>query len=307
VSRDSVLRGTLAASVTPLLPGGARLDEDGFALLVDMYVVSGLDGLLAFGTNGEGVLFSVEERRRGARLFVEAAAGRLDVAVQCGAQTTADTVALAADAAEAGAAAVAVIGPPYFPLDEQAQLSHFAAAAHACAPLPFYVYEFARTSGYAVTPEALRRLREVAPNLTGLKVSDTPWGAFEPYLVLDLDVLVGPEALIDRGMQAGAVGAVSALASAFPEEVAAVVSSPSAGGAASLAALRGAVERFPRHAAMKRILAARGLAIHPDVRAPLRDLDGDEERELDAWLASMKGSTVLAHGTGAGVDAPDAR
>ena len=238
----AVLHGTLAASVTPLLQGGAAIDEDAFGPLVERYVTAGLDGVLAFGTNGEGVLFSVAERRRGLRLFVEAAAGRLDVAAHCGAQTTADTVALAGDAAEAGAAAVAVIGPPYFPLDEEAQLAHFAAAAAACAPLPFYVYEFARTSGYPIELDVLRRLQDDAANFVGLKVSDAPWDAFAPYLTLGLDVFVGPEALIHRGIEGGAIGAVSALASAFPEQVAAVVREPTAAGAESLAELRAGVD-----------------------------------------------------------------
>jgi len=279
------LHGTLAASVTPLLSGGDRLDEGGFGPLVDRYVAAGLDGILAFGTNGEGVLFSVAERKRGLRLFVEAAAGRLDVAAHCGAQTTADTVALAADAGEAGAQAVAVIGPPYFVLDEPAQLAHFVAAANACAPLPFYVYEFAKTSGYPIALDVLRRLRDVATNFAGMKVSDAPWEAFEPYLALeDLDVFVGPEALIYRGMSGGAIGAVSALASAFPERVAAVVREPTAAGADALATLRAAVERFPRQAAMKRILAAEGVPVRSDVRAPLRDLSAAESRELAEWL-----------------------
>ena len=280
------LHGTLAASVTPLLSGGDRLDEGAFGPLVDRYAAAGLDGVLAFGTNGEGVLFSVAERKRGLRLFVEGAAGRIDTAAHCGAQTTADTVTLAADAGEAGAKAVAVIGPPYFVLDEPAQLAHFVAAAGACAPLPFYVYEFARTSGYAVTLDVLRRLRDVAPNFVGMKVSDAPWDAFEPYLSLGLDVFVGPEALIHRGIEGGAVGAVSALASAFPEQVAAVVREPSAAGAASLGELRATVDRFPRHAAMKRILAAQGVPIRADVRAPLRDLSAAEAQELAGWLAS---------------------
>ena len=288
MSPDPVLSGTLAAAVTPLLLGGADLDEDGFGVLVERYVAAGLDGLLAFGTNGEGVLFSIEERARGLRLFVAASGGRLDVAAHCGAQTTADTVALAADAAEAGAAAVAVIGPPYFQLDEPAQLEHFAAAARACAPLPFYVYEFARTSGYAVALDVIRRLREEAPNFVGMKVSDAPWEAFAPYLSVGLDVLVGPEALIHQGIEGGAVGAVSALASAFPERVAAVVRQPSAAGAASLAVLRAAVERFPRQAALKRILGSQGVPIRSDVRAPLRDLSPVESKELVAWLASAE-------------------
>ena len=42
----------------------------------------------------------------------------------CGAQSTADTAALAAHAAEAGAVGVSVIAPPYFPLDDRALLEH---------------------------------------------------------------------------------------------------------------------------------------------------------------------------------------
>ena len=280
-----MLHGALAAALTPLREGGAALDEDAFGPYCDFLVRGGVDGLLAFGTNGEGVLFSVEERRLGVRLFREASAGRLQIAAHCGAQTTGDTVTLAAAAAEDGADAVAVIGPPYFALDPPAQLAHLAAAARACAPLPFYVYEFARTSGYAVALEVLARLRDAAPNFVGLKVSDTPWEAFQPYLLDGLDVFVGPESLIHLGREAGAVGAVSALASAFPAEVAAVVREPTAEGAARLAELRAGVERFPRQAALKRVAAARGVPLLPDVRPPLRDLDPREAGELDAWLA----------------------
>ena len=114
-----MLRGALAAAVTPLRDGGAALDEDAFGPYVDFLAAGGLDGMLALGTTGEGILLSLDERRRAAELFVAAADGRLQVAVHAGAQTTADTVALAAHAAESGADAVAVIGPPYYPLDER--------------------------------------------------------------------------------------------------------------------------------------------------------------------------------------------
>ena len=229
------LQGALAASITPLRASGGELDDDAFGPLVDFFVAAGLDGILALGTAGEGILLEERERRLAADLFLQAADNRLQVAVQCGAQTTAETVALAAHAAEVGADAVVVIGPPYFPLDERAQYAHFLAAAMACAPLPFYVYEFESTSGYAVVPAVLERLREEAPNLAGLKVSDTPFERFSRYLLPNLDIFVGPEALIHDGLAAGAVGAVSALASAFPGDVVAVVRKPTAEGAARLA------------------------------------------------------------------------
>ena len=269
-----MLRGALAAALTPS-------SEEAYAPYVDFLAAGGLDGILALGTTGEGMLFSVAERKRVAELFVEAARGKLKVAVNCGAQTTADTVALAAHAAERGADAVAVISPPYFPLDDESVLAHLAAAAAACAPTPFYVYEFAKASGYAVSLSVLERLREQAPNLVGMKVSDTPYEAFEPYLHVGLDVFVGPEAFIGRGMTAGAIGAVSALASAFPEHVARAVRERSD----ELAPLREALERFPRHAALKLVVAHRGVPMPPDVRAPLRRLTSDEERGLFDALA----------------------
>jgi dihydrodipicolinate synthase/N-acetylneuraminate lyase len=275
-----VLRGALAASVTPLRDGGAAVDEDGIGPVVDFLADGGLDGLLALGTNGEGILLSLDERRRVAERFVEASAGRLQIAVHCGAQSTADTVALAEHAAQAGADAVAVIAPPYFKLDEASLLDHFTAAARACAPLPFYVYEFAITSGYAVPPDVVQRLREAAPNLAGLKVSDRTWEELEGYLIEGLDVFIGFEALIARARSHGAVGAVSALASAFPEVVAAAVR----GEDVDPGVLRAQVDRYPRHAALKHVLVRRGVPICEDVRPPLRGLTPTERVELDAEL-----------------------
>ncbi|HEY7177977.1 MAG TPA: dihydrodipicolinate synthase family protein [Gaiella sp.] len=286
------LQGTIAAAATPLADGGARLDEVAFGPYADFLVGAGLDGILAFGTNGEAVLLDVEERQRGLERWLEAVGGRALVAAHCGAQTTADTVALAAHAREAGADAVAVIGPPYFKLDARAQRAHLLAAAQACAPLPFYVYEFAATAGYAFDPAMLARLREETDNVTGMKVSDTPWTSFERYLLDGFDVFVGPESLIHLGREAGAVGAVSALASAFPAEVAAVVREPSEAGAARLAALRERVESFPRHAALKRAIGWRGVPVRPDVRPPLRDLDAAERAALEAWLEEELGSAA---------------
>ena len=282
-----MLRGALAASVTPLQEHGSAVDEDAFGSLVDFFVASGLDGILALGTAGEGILLRPEERRHVADLFLQASDRRLQVAVHCGAQTTADTVALSTHAAEVGADAVVVIGPPYFALDEKAQYAHFLAAAIACAPLPFYVYEFAATTGYAVAPAVLERLREDASNVVGLKVSDTPFDRFERYLLPGFDIFVGPEALIAKGMGRGAIGAVSALASAFPAEVVAVVREPTEEGAERLGELRAFVERFPRQATLKHLLGRRGIPVREDVRAPLRGLTVDEREELDAWAEGV--------------------
>ena len=291
-----MLEGALAAAVTPFREGGSSLDEDAFGPLADFLAAGGLDGILAMGTTGEGILLDPGERKRVADLFLAACADRLDVAVHCGAQTTADTLELVDHAASAGAAAVAVIGPPYFQLDDESLFAHFAAAAAAAAPTPFYVYEFAGVSGYAVPVRVIERLREVAPNLAGMKVSDAPFDRVEPYLLEALDIFIGAESLISAGMAHGAKGSVSALATAFPELVAGAVRDPSPERSARLGELRDGLEAFPRHAALKRILALRGVPVREAVRAPLRALTDEERERLDAlapvWLAHAAAHAV---------------
>jgi dihydrodipicolinate synthase/N-acetylneuraminate lyase len=276
-----MLHGAIAAALTPLVENGTSPDEDAVGPYVDFLVSHGVDGLLALGTTGEGVLFDVGERRRIAELFIDAGRDRLQVAVHCGAQTTADTVALAEHAAMYGANAVAVIAPPYFALDADELRAHFEEAARACSPTPFYVYEFAARSGYAVPLGVLAALREDASNFVGLKVSDTPWERFAPYLIEGLDIFVGPEALIPQAFAKGATGAVSGLAGSFPDAVAALVRDPTPDAGERVGALRASLQALPFHAASKTALALRGVPVRPDVRRPLRGLRDDERHEVE--------------------------
>ena len=84
-------------------------------------------------------------------------------------------------------------------------------------PLPFYAYEFAGRSGYAIPIEVVNLLRERASNLAGMKVSDRPWSAVEPYLIdglesspgaqVSLEVIEPTKPAVIRGAEeAGGVG-----------------------------------------------------------------------------------------------------
>ena len=239
---------TIAAALTPFTNGAAALDEAAFEPYLAYLQAGGVDGVLALGTTGEGILLSLAERKAAITRFAD---GPLAVLAHCGAQSTADTVALAEHSAEAGVEGVAVIAPPYFQLDDDALLAHFAAAARACAPLPFYVYELEKASGYAIPVHVVERLRETVDNVAGMKVSDAPFAKVQPYMLEGLDVFVGAEALIGQGLAAGAAGAVSGLASAFPEVVSEAVRS---GDSTAAGELRTVVDRFPRHAALKAVV-----------------------------------------------------
>ncbi len=281
-----VLKGAIAAAVTPLAEGGEAIDEAAIGPLARFLADGGIQGVLACGTTGEGILLSVDERRRVVDAYMASRPDGFAIAVHAGAQTTAATMALAAHAREVGADAVAVIAPPYFPLDAEELFVHLRSAAAAADPLPFYVYEFAGRSGYPIPVEVVGRLHEASPNLVGMKVSDTPWSAVEPYLVEGLDLFVGSEPLTLEGFEHGAVGTVSALATAFPEIVTDLVHRRSEEAHEHVVTLRRLLGAVPFLAALKAILRARGVPVGPDVRAPLRGLAGDEhERALEAARA----------------------
>lgn len=279
-------RPLIVAAVTPLTQEGSALDREAVAPYVAFLESHGADGVFACGTTGEGILLTLDERRAAASAFREAVSG--DLVVHAGAQTTADTCTLAAHAAEVGADAVAVIAPPYFPLDADALTAHFVAAARAAAPLPFFCYAFTARSGYPLPLEVIGRIRDEVDNLAGLKVSESPFERVEPYLDLGLPVLIGSEPLLPKGLARGAIGTVSGMASAFPDVVRAALDNPDDAAAARLRDVRGLMEAAGQFvAAAKHVLGMRGVPVRPDMRPPLRALTGAEASDLEAAVAEL--------------------
>jgi dihydrodipicolinate synthase/N-acetylneuraminate lyase len=283
-------RPLIPAAVTPLTPDGSDLDLDAVGPYGAFLESLGADGAFVCGTTGEGVLLSLDERRRTAEAFRQAVTGVL--VVHAGAQTTADTVALAGHAGEIGADAVAVIPPPYFPLDADALTAHFVAAARAAAPLPFYCYAFTARSGYPLPVEVIRRIGAAVDNLAGLKVSESPFERIEPYLELGLPVLIGNEPLIPAGVACGAIGSVSGMAAAFPDVVRAAVDVADEAAGTRMRALRGGLEASGQFiAGVKHVLGMRGVPVSPGMRAPLRRLTDAEARRLEVDVAEFLSAT----------------
>jgi dihydrodipicolinate synthase/N-acetylneuraminate lyase len=288
---DARLHGAIAAAVTPMKGPDREIDDAGIRRLTSFLARGGIDGVLTCGTTGEGILLSVDERCAVTEAFIEARPEGFQIAVHAGAQTTDDTVSLCAHAASAGTDAVAVIAPPYFPLDEDELFAHMRAAAGASQPLAFYVYEFAGRSGYSIPSTVIERLRDVAPNLRGLKVSDAPFEAVEPYMDLGLDVFIGQEPLVLRGLERGATGTVSGLASAWPGIVASLMHERSPDALDAVRELRDGLAGIPFHSALKETLVAHGVIDDPCVRAPLRALTDDEQisvARLDAAVTQSR-------------------
>ena len=88
-----------------------------------------------------------------------------------------------------------------------------------------------------------------------------------------------------EGMANGAIGAVSGLASAFPEITAALVHDRSERADEQVNQLRAGLQGIPFHAALKELLVARDVLTSADVRAPLRGLTDPERAAVVSLLS----------------------
>jgi len=106
-----------------------------------------------------------------------------------------------------------------------------------------------------------------------------------------VDLFVGSEPLVLQGLDAGATGAVSGLATAFPEIVTELVNARSEEAGAKVTTLRERLEPLPFITALKAILGARGIPVSQAVRPPLRALS-EAERALVLQAARAVGVEV---------------
>ena len=288
-------RAVYPAMLTPLTDGGEALDEGVLGEEIAFLFDHGADGVFIAGSTGEGVNLEDEERRRLLRASKRAVGDRGRLLCHVGAQTTRRTVDLARDAHQVGVDGVAVIPPPYYPLDDQELADHLIAAAEACTPTPFYIYCFAQRSGYRVPVAVVERVRDRTSNLAGLKVSDAPWPAIEGYFDLEVPVFVGNEPLIaEAAAKSSFAGSVSAVAGAFPEAIRALVDDPTPDRAAAVGRLRAALTKTNSLPAMgKRVLASRGVPIRPDVRRPARAATAEEAEAALARIAEPLGEATI--------------
>jgi 4-hydroxy-tetrahydrodipicolinate synthase len=172
VSGDD-LRGTMAALITPF-EDDLSLDAAGLPSVVKHVIDGGATGVMTTGGTGEFPSLTRDERALITEITVKAAANRLPVIAGTAACSTGEVIALSHDARDAGADAVIVTAPYYFPLPEAALYEHYASIARD-AGLPLVVYNSPLYTGNNLSPDLLVRLLEL-PGIIGIKQSNADLG-----------------------------------------------------------------------------------------------------------------------------------
>jgi len=289
------VRGVICAMVTPF-DAQNRIDHGCARQLVDFFLARGVHGLMAGGTTGEGMLLSLEERKALCETVVEHVAGRAPVIAHTGCIGTADTVDLTRHAASVGATAAAMIVPYFFTFDDESLFAHYVTIARAAPDFPLFIYAFPGYARNDVSPGLLKRLRDAAPNIAGIKSTNPDLMRFQEYVAAGGEGFVpvnGVDGLVLPALALGAVGQISGNVNAFPEVFRGLYDAFVAGDLERARSHQCTINRIRRmlkdglHPAyFKAALALRGVPAGR-VRPPMRELTEREMVELERGMEAL--------------------
>lgn len=194
----------------------------------------GCDGVALFGTTGEGVSFSADDRRHTLERLLADGLDPARVIVSAGALTLEDMASLAGHATAEGVAGVLLMPPPFYRtgIDEDGLFAFYSAVIERTrrADLHLYLYNFPSICGTAITPSLAIRLGERFPGtVAGVKDSGGDCAVTASLLqnCPDLSVFTGTEIHLPDLLAAGGAGTICGLANAIPRLLRRIADSPS--------------------------------------------------------------------------------
>jgi len=198
-----------------------EVDEDLQRAYIDFLVEKGVHGLFTCGTFGSGIMMTIEEHQKVAKICLDQAKGRVDCIVHAGSTSTDISKALARNAQAAGADAVSAVPPFYYKYSKQAVVAHFAELVKS-VDIPVFAYNNPETTGFSITPDVVLELARVG--VKGMK--DT--GPMENFYLmktrmesegLDFQFIIGKAAHWLPAALMGVKAMVEGSANIFPEVV----------------------------------------------------------------------------------------
>ena len=282
--------GVYAALATPRRAHAIEVDTAALFEYLDAVSRSGVDGVVLFGSTGEFIHFSLDERIRATALAIRRS--RVPVLVNASHSSLAGAIEIAEAALQAGAGGL-LLTPPYFYAYSDAQIFYFYAEFVRSLPagtrvyiynLPMFVNRISR--------ELACRLLETG-KFAGIKDSSGDWTLFDSLRTLRQDVefqlLIGNESVYLQGRLAGADGIISGVAAAVPELMVgmdrSIASDPTNAKRLNERLLQflEQINRFPSTFAIRRAAAVRGWKLE-DVAVPLDATLSSEVLHFENWF-----------------------
>lgn len=287
------IRGSIVPLVTPFKRDGS-IDIPALRRLIDWQIENGAHGISVTGTTGEPSALSLDERKQVMDVASDASAGRVPFVPGTGTNNLQETLELTRHAERLNANAALVIVPYYMRPSQEGLYRYFRKVAEH-SRLPIIVYNIPGRTAVNMSPVTLGRLRKDAPNIVGVKESNTDFAHFSQVFDAcgrDFRVYSGIELLTYPVLAIGGVGYVSATANVLPQQVASLYDHHAAGRIAQALDLHYwllpmnevlFIETNP--GPLKWAMGRMGL-IEPHYRLPLCEPSKENQDRIDAVLNS---------------------
>lgn len=212
------LRGIIPPMVTPLLDRDS-LDVAGLERLIEHILAGGVHGLFILGTTGEAPSLSYRLRYELIERVCTQVKRRVPVLVGITDTSFVESVNITNKARDAGAQAVVLAPPYYFPAG-QAELLEYLKHLAPELPLPLFLYNMPYYTKLVFEPETVRAAAAIT-GIVGIKESSGDMVYFRQLLSLlkkqpDFSLLIGQEELLAEAVLAGAHGGVCGGANLVP-------------------------------------------------------------------------------------------
>lgn len=212
------LHGIIPPLVTPLVDRDT-LDIPGLERLIEHVLAGGVHGLFILGTTGEAPSLSYRLRRDLISRVCHQVARRVPVLVGITDTSFIESVQLAQHAASAGATALVLSTPYYFPAG-QTELRAYVEHLVAELTLPLVLYNMPSLTKVWFELETLQQLATIE-RIIGIKDSSGDLKYFESLMHLrsvrpDWSIMIGPEAMLSQAIDLGGDGGVAGGANVFP-------------------------------------------------------------------------------------------
>ncbi len=229
--------GTHVAIVTPFRDDG-EIDWSAWSRLIDWHASSGTTGVVVGGTTGESPTLTEEELLELTRRARTTAAGRMQIIVGCGTNSTAATVERVRLYSGEGVDGLLLVTPAYNRPSQEGLYRHYEAAAQA-AEVPVILYNVPSRTAVDMLPETVARLARL-PRIAAIKEAVPQMSRVRELRELcppGFGILSGDDATTREAIGNGARGTISVTANVAPVAMAQMVRAALAGDVAQAGAI----------------------------------------------------------------------
>ena len=224
--KNVLIKGVIPPIITPMNEDES-VNVAELRRQVDRQIENGVHALFCFGTNGEGYILNVQEKKLVLETVVEQCNHRVPVYAGTGCISTKETIEQSKMALAVGADVLSIITPSFAVASQNELYEHYKAVA-AAVDMPVVLYNIPARTGNAIQPGTVAKLAQI-DNIVGAKDSSGNLTNILAYIEAakakqngKFSVLSGNDQLILWNLKAGGAGGIAGCANVYPHTLASI-------------------------------------------------------------------------------------